>query len=235
MQVYQKKYLNLLENKNHLTVVSHAHNTIESLENQTQENFTVDGTPSQYYMQRMGQVLIPSNGRGRYDLNLYNTQENLTFPGKIKRFQTEQETQESFIIMSKKKKKNIIQVPTFFILMTKIKKYDFKPEQNESLIYHKKPKPELELKTENNFVIERKKRFENLIENISDIKIKADGKFFYNKPTLKKKSNLEVEYLVIKAPLKIQKANKFILEHLPKKTNMITIYHKKINSIYITI
>jgi hypothetical protein len=67
-------------------------------------------------------------------------------------------------------------------------------------------------------VIQRKKRFENLIESINDIKLKAEGKFFYNKPTLQKKCNLEIEYLVIKAPYKTESTTNVFLEQIPKKT-----------------
>ena len=229
---YNKKFRNLLENNNHLTVVSNAHNTIETLENEPQEAFMVDRTSPQFYMQRMGQMVIPSYGRGRYILDNYNTQENLSFPGQKKIFTTEQEPQESFIILPKKKKKNIIQIPNFFRIIPKVKKYNLKPEQNESLILTKKEKPILELKTENNFVIERKKRAENLIENINDIKLKADGKFFFNKPVLKKKNNLEVEYLVIKAPLKIEYTTKVLIPQKPKKTRYDDIQEENKFDIY---
>ena len=231
MNVYQKKYLNLLENKNHLTVVSQAHNTIESLETNVQDAFTVESIPPQFYMQRMGQLIIPSYGRGRYDLNYYNNQESLSFPGKIRIFKTQQEQQESFEIMPKKKKRNIIQVPTYFRLLPKVKKYNYKPQQNESLIFPKKERL-LKLKNENNFIIQRKKRFENLFENINDIKLKSDGKYFFNKPVLKKKSNLEVEYLVIKAPLKMQYTGKLLLEQKPKKTRYDDIKEENKFNIY---
>ena len=65
----RQNYHNLLENKNHLTVASRAHNTIESLENQAQDAFSVERTPPQFFMQRMGQLQIFSYGRGRYNLN----------------------------------------------------------------------------------------------------------------------------------------------------------------------
>ena len=196
MNPNRKKYQNLLENKNHLTVVSRAHNTIESLENQPQDAFSVERTPLQFYMQRMGQLQIQSQGRGRYNLNYYQNQDNLTFLGQRKMFDTEYEQQENFAIVPKKKKRNMIQVPTFF------------------RIY---PKVDFELRNENNFVIQRKKRFENLIESINDIKIKAEGKFFYNKPTLLKKNNLEIEYLTIKAPFKTENVSNVIFEQIPKK------------------
>ena len=81
MSVNRKNYQNILENKNHLTVVSRAHNTIESLENQVQDAFSVERTPPQFYMQRMGQLQIYSHGRGRYNLGQYQTLDSLTFPG----------------------------------------------------------------------------------------------------------------------------------------------------------
>ena len=180
MNPNRKKYQNLLENKNHLTVVSRAHNTIESLENQPQDAFSVERTPLQYYMQRMGQLQIMSQGRGRYNLNYYQNQDNLAFLGQKKRFDTEDEQQENFAILPKKKKKNIIQIPTFFRIYPKVKKFFVKPEKKESLTFPKSQRPDFELRNENNFVIQRKKRDENLIESINDIKLKAEGKFFYN-------------------------------------------------------
>lgn len=218
MSINRQKYKNLYENKNHLTVVSRAHNTIESLENQAQDAFSVERTPPQFYMQRMGQLQIFSYGRGRYNLKYYQNLESLSFPGEPKMFETDYEPQESFAILPKRKKKNMIQIPTFFRIFPTVKKFFAKPERKESLVFHKSPRPDFELKNENNFVIERKKRFENLIESINDIKIKAEGKFFYNKPTLKKKSNLEIEYLVIKAPFKTENVTNVILENIPKKT-----------------
>ena len=218
MNPNRKKYQNLLENKNHLTVVSRAHNTIESLENQPQDAFSVERTPLQYYMQRMGQLQIMSQGRGRYNLNYYQNQDNLAFLGQKKRFDTEYEQQENFAILSKKKKKNIIQIPTFFRIYPKVKKFFVKPEKKESLTFPKSQRPGFELRNENNFVIQRKKRSENLIESINDIKLKAEGKFFYNRPTLQKKSNLEIEYLVIKAPFKTENVSNVIFEQIPKKT-----------------
>ena len=212
------KYQNLLENKNHLTVVSRAHNTIESLENQPQDAFSVERTPSQFYMQRMGQLQIMSQGRGRYNLKHYQIQDNLTFLGQPKVFDTEYEQQENFAIIPKKKKRNIIQIPTFFRIYPKVKKFYVKPEKKDSLLFPKSQRPDFELRNENNFVIQRKKRFENLIESINDIKLKAEGKFFYNKPTLQKKCNLEIEYLVIKAPYKAESTTNVFLEQIPKKT-----------------
>ena len=217
MNPNRKKYQNLLENKNHLTVVSRAHNTIESLENQPQDAFSVERTPLQFYMQRMGQLQIQSQGRGRYNLNYYQNQDNLTFLGQRKMFDTEYEQQENFAIVSKKKKRNMIQVPTFFRIYPKVKKFFVKPEKKESLTIPKSQRIDFELRNENNFVIQRKKRFENLIESINDIKIKAEGKFFYNKPTLLKKNNLEIEYLTIKAPFKTENVSNVIFEQIPKK------------------
>ena len=217
MNPNRKKYQNLLENKNHLTVVSRAHNTIESLENQPQDAFSVERTPLQFYMQRMGQLQIQSQGRGRYNLNYYQNQDNLTFLGQRKMFDTEYEQQENFAIVPKKKKRNMIQVPTFFRIYPKVKKFFVKPEKKESLTIPKSQRIDFELRNENNFVIQRKKRFENLIESINDIKIKAEGKFFYNKPTLLKKNNLEIEYLTIKAPFKTENVSNVIFEQIPKK------------------
>ena len=217
MNPNRKKYQNLLENKNHLTVQSRAHNTIESLENQPQDAFSVERTPLQFYMQRMGQVQIQSQGRGRYNLNYYQNQDNLTFLGQRKMFETEYEQQENFAIVPIKKKRNMIQVPTFFRIYPKMKKFFAKPEKNESLTFPKLEKIGFELRNENNFVIERKKRVENLIESINDIKIKAEGKFFYNRPTLLKKNNLEIEYLIIKAPFKTENVSNVVFEKIPKK------------------
>lgn len=217
MNPNRKRYQNLLENKNHLTVQSRAHNTIESLENQPQDAFSVERTPLQFYMQRMGQVQIQSQGRGRYNLNYYQNQDNLTFLGERKMFDTEYEQQENFAIVPKKKKRNMIQVPTFFRIYPKVKKFFVKPEKNESLTFPKSERIGFELRNENNFVIERKKRVENLIESINDIKIKAEGKFFYNRPTLLKKNNLEIEYLIIKAPFKTENVSNVIFEKIPKK------------------
>ena len=125
----RKNYQNLLENKNHLTVQSHAHNTIESLENQIQDAFSVERSPPQFYMQRMGQLQIYSQGRGRYKLDKYQTLDNLSFPGQMKVFNTEFEQKESFVILPKRKQKYMIQIPSFFRLYPKVKKFEVKPEQ----------------------------------------------------------------------------------------------------------
>ena len=218
MSVNRQKYKNLYENKNHLTVVSRAHNTIESLENQAQDTFSVERTPRQFYMQRMGQLQIFSYGRGRYNLKYYQNLESLNFPGEPKMFETDYEPQESFAILPERKKRNMIQIPTFFRIFPTVKKLYAKPERKESLIFPKLSRPDFELKNENNFVIQRQKRFENIIETINDIKIKAEGKFFHNRPTLKKKSNLEIEYLIIKAPFKTENVTNVVLENIPKKT-----------------
>lgn len=226
----RKNYQNLLENKNHLTVQSHAHNTIESLENQIQDAFSVERSPPQFYMQRMGQLQIYSQGRGRYKLDKYQTLDNLSFPGQMKVFNTEFEQKESFVILPKRKQKYMIQIPSFFRLYPKVKKIEVKPEQNESLLFPKTIK-KYELKNENNFLIERKKRVENLIESINDIKLQAEGKFFFNRPTLQKKSNLEIEYLVIKAPLRSENATNLTLEQLPKKNRYDEIREENIFNI----
>jgi len=195
----RQNYHNILENKNHLTVASRAHNTIESLENQAQDAFSVERTPPQFFMQRMGQLQIFSYGRGRYNLKNYTNQENLAFIAKPKRFETDFEQQESFVILPTKKKKTAIQVPTFFRIYANPKKLDVKPEQSESISY-----------------LQKHAFDHNLIETINDIKINAEGKFFTNKPTLKKKRNLEVEYLVIKAPFKPENATEVVLESNPR-------------------
>ena len=105
MSVNQNNYSNLVENKNHIAVSSNAHNTIESLEKQAQDTFSVERTPLQFSMQRMGQLQIISRGRGRYNLKNYQNQENLTFVAAKKRFETEFEQQENFVILPKKRKK----------------------------------------------------------------------------------------------------------------------------------
>ena len=102
---YNKKFRNLLENNNHLTVVSNAHNTIETLENEPQEAFMVDRTSPQFYMQRMGQIVIPSYGRGRYILDNYNTQENLSFPGQKKFLQQNKSPKRALSFYLKRKRK----------------------------------------------------------------------------------------------------------------------------------
>ena len=199
MSVNRPNYQNLLDNKNHLTVASHAHNTIDSLENQAQDAFSVERTPPQFFMQRMGQLQIFSYGRGRYNLKNYTNEENLAFIAKPKRFETDFEQQESFVILPSKKKKTAIQVPTFFRIFGNPKKFSVKPEQSESISF-----------------LHKHGFKNNLIETINDIKIKAEGKFFSNKPLLKKKRNLEVEYLVIKAPFKPENATEVILESNPR-------------------
>ena len=215
-----KNYQNVLEDKNHLTVVSRAHNTLESLENQAQDAFSVERTPPQYFMQRMGQLQIFSCGRGRYKLKNYQNQESLEFPADKKRFLTDFEQQESFFLLAQKKDKFMIQVPNFFRIYPKTKKLIAKPDKSDSIAYHML-KPDFEHRTEHNFLIERKKRAKNLIESqINAINLKAEGKFFYNKPTLKKKTNLEIEYLVIKAPFKPENATTVFLESHPQKTSL---------------
>ena len=148
----------------------------------------------------------------------------------MKVFNTEFEQKESFVILPKRKQKYMIQIPSFFRLYPKVKKIEVKPEQNESLLFPKTIK-KYELKNENNFLIERKKRVENLIESINDIKLQAEGKFFFNKPTLQKKCNLEIEYLVIKAPLRSENATNLTLEQLPKKNRYDEIREENIFNI----
>ena len=178
MSVNQNNYSNLVENKNHIAVSSNAHNTIESLEKQAQDTFSVERTPLQFSMQRMGQLQIISRGRGRYNLKNYQNQENLTFVAAKKRFETEFEQQENFVILPKKRKKNAVQIQNFFRIYPTAKKYTVLQEKSD------------------NFSVERKKSNFSIEAAVKDINLKADGKFFYNKPTLKKKRNLEVEYLV---------------------------------------
>ena len=143
---------NLHENNNHLTVASNAHNTIESLEKQAQDFFSVERTPLQFTMQRMGQLQISSSGRGRYNLKNYQNQESLTFVADKKRFETEFEQQENFVILPKKKKKYMSQIQNFFRIYPERKKGDYSIEKT-----------------------------------INEINLKAEGKFFSNKPVLKKK------------------------------------------------
>ena len=174
---------NLHENNNHLTVASNAHNTIETLEKQAQDFFSVERTPLQFTMQRMGQLQISSSGRGRYNLKNYQNQESLTFVADKKRFETEFEQQENFVILPKKKKKYMSQIQNFFRIYPERKKGDYSIEKT-----------------------------------INEINLKAEGKFFSNKPVLKKKRNLEVEYLVVKAPFKLENASEVIFGPHPKST-----------------
>ena len=225
MNSYRKRYRNILENKNCLTVVSRAHNTIESLENQAQDAFSVERTPPRFYMQRMGQLHILSLGRGRYNLKYYQKQDSLVFPSGRKVFKTVQEKQESFIIVPKRKRRNMIQIPTFFRIYPRQRKFNYIKAEHSDSVTFKKTRPEFEPQNENNFFIGRKKRPDYSIESNSDINIKADGKFFYNKPVLKKKGNLEIEYLVIKAPLKPVNETNIILE----KSNIINCYKEILN------
>ena len=120
---------NLHENNNHLTVASNAHNTIETLEKQAQDFFSVERTPLQFTMQRMGQLQISSSGRGRYNLKNYQNQESLTFVADKKRFETEFEQQENFVILPKKKKKYMSQIQNFFRIYPERKKGDYSIEK----------------------------------------------------------------------------------------------------------
>ena len=115
----------------------------------------------------------------------------------------------------------MVQIPNFFRIFPTVKKLITKPQQAESISYNQNKKREFESKNENNFFIERKKRPDNLLVEslINEIKIKAEGKFFYNKPTLKKKTNLEIEYLVIKAPFKPENAAEIFLDQSHQKTD----------------
>ena len=201
MSVNQNNYSNLVENKNHIAVSSNAHNTIESLEKQAQDTFSVERTPLQFSMQRMGQLQIISRGRGRYNLKNYQNQENLTFVAAKKRFETEFEQQENFVILPKKRKKNAVQIQNFFRIYPTAKKYTVLQEKSD------------------NFSVERKKSNFSIEAAVKDINLKADGKFFYNKPTLKKKRNLEVEYLVVKAPLKQENASLVAFDPHPKESS----------------
>ena len=66
---------------------------------------------------------------------------------------------------------------------------------------------------------ERKKGDYSIEKTINEINLKAEGKFFYNKPVLKKKRNLEVEYLVVKAPLKQENASLVAFDPHPKESS----------------
>ena len=198
MNINRQIRQNLQENQSHLTVVSYAHNTIESLENQAQDAFSVERTPPEFYMQRMGQLQIYSYGRGRYNLKNYQNQESLAFIAKQKRFETDLEQQESFAIFPIKKKKSGIQKQTFFKIYPTLKKVTVNPEKTENLTFIQNKRPNFEKRS------------------INDILINATGKFFTNKPALKKKRNLEVEYLVIKAPFRPENITEISLESQPK-------------------
>lgn len=218
MSVNRKKYQNVLQDNNHVTVVSRGNNGRGQLANQAQDAFSVERIPPQYFMQRMGQLQIFATGRGRYNLKNYQNQESLTFPAETKRFPTSLEQQESFVILPKKKKNFVVQVPNFFRIYPRVKKFVANPERSESVSYIQNTRPDFEKKNEHNFLIERRKRLDNLIEStVNNINLKSEGKFFYNKPTLKKKTTLEIEYLVIKAPFKLENATEVFLEPKPQK------------------
>ena len=223
MNKYRKKYQNVVERKNHLSVISRDHNTIDSLESQALDAFFVEASSPEYYMQRMGQLFIKPMNKRRYNLEFYQNQAKMIFPGTPRKLPTATQSLDRFIIKPKQKPKNIIQKPVHFNINQKPKKIIFKEEQLDSFICAKKEKPKLKLQNVHNVLIKKDKKINNTIESLNNFKLPATGKFFNNHPVLKSINILEIEYLKIKAPLKCSSSTSLLIPLKPKKIKFTDI------------
>ena len=223
MNKYRKKYQNVVERKNHLSVISRDHNTIDSLESQALDAFFVEASSPEYFMQRMGQLYIKPINKRRYKLEFYQNQTKMIFPGTPRKLNTSKQSLDRFIIKSKQKPKNIIQRPVYFNINQKPKNKIFKEEQLDSFICARKEKPKLKLQNVHNVLIKKDKKINNTIESLNNFKLPATGKFFNNHPILKSINILEIEYLKIKAPLKCSNSTSLLLPLKPKKIKFTDI------------
>ena len=222
---YRKKYQNVVEKKSHLDLISKDHNTIESLESQALDAFSVEATGKEYYMQRMGQIQINSIRQRRYILKNYKNQARITFPGKKRKIPILTQTLDNFILKSKERPKLIIQKPIFFKIYSRPTRKVLIEEQLDSFMCPRKLKPLLQLQNVHNLLFEKEKKLICLIESLKGFLLPADGKFFNNKPILKEGGMFEFEFLKIKAPFKFSNSSKLFIPKIPKKiryTELIT-------------
>ena len=233
MNKYRKKYQNVVERKNHLSVISRDHNTIDSLESQALDAFFVEASSPEYYMQRMGQLLIKPKKKKRYNLELYHNQTKMIFPGTPRRIQAKAQPLDRFIIKPKQKPKNIIQKTVNFNINQKPKKKVYKEGQLDRFICEKKEKPKLELQNVHNVLFKIDKKIKNTIESLNNFKLPATGKFFNNHPILKSINILEIEYLKIKAPLIYSNSTNLFIPLKPKKIKFTDIQSENTNFKYI--
>ena len=122
MNKYRKKYQNVVEKKNRLSVVSRDHNSIESLENQALDAFGVESSSPDWYMQRMGQLRISPLEKRRYNLKNYNNEVELLFQGIPRIIPKEIQTMDNFMIQRAKRPDNIVQRPIHFNIFQMQKK-----------------------------------------------------------------------------------------------------------------
>ena len=216
MSIYRKKYQNVLEKKNHLNLVTKDHNTIESLEGQALDSFYIGSSPREYYMQRMGQLQITSRPK-RYILKKYKNEQRITFPGVPRKIPVKNQTLDNFMIKQKERPRNIVQKPVYFKIYARPHKIVLREEQLDSFICPKIIKPPFELQNIQDFLIEREKRIENIMQSLSRIKLPAVGKFFKNHPRLKEGGIFELEYLKIKAPLKLANSSNVFIPQKQKQ------------------
>jgi len=210
MSKYRKKYQNVVEKKNHLTYVSKDHNTIEPLESQALDAFSVEPASPEFFMQRMGQLHIMSSGKKRYNLKFYGKQTRMLFPAIIKTGPTRIQTLDNFIIKSIEKPKNTIQKPVYLNIVNRFKPKKFFKEEKLDNVFC----PKTINKHDGNGL---------KLENVQNVTFKSAGKFFNNNPTLKKKLVLEMEYLKIKAPFKCINSSNVLLPFQPKKIKFTNI------------
>ena len=235
MNQHRKKSQTVVEKKNHINSITKENNTIESLESQSLDPFCVEGSEKELFMQRMGQLLILSTKKNGYILKNYKVQSRMTFHGKHRKISFKTQVLDSFALKQKEKPKFIIERTIYFKFYSKPKNKIFIEEHLDSLICPKLIKP-IQLQNIHSFLIERKKRFENLIETLNKFKLPAAGKFFEGHPILKRGGNFEFEILKIKAPLITEKSSNLFIPLKPKKiryTDIDIITAKSINITYI--
>lgn len=230
MNIYKKNYQNIIERKSHLTVKSKDHTTLDFIESQALDAFCVEASEKEFLMQRMGQLQILPTGKKRYNLRYYKNQTRITIPAGKRKIQHRTQTLDNFIIKAKQKPKNLMQRPVYFRINQKPQKKIFIEEQLDSFMCSKKLKPALKLQNVNNVVFEREKKPNNRIESLNRLKLPATGKFFYNRPVLKSRNVLELEYLKIKAPLKCINSSNLLLPLKPKKIKYTNLDIKTENS-----
>ena len=230
MSIYRKKYQNVLEKKNHLNLVTKDHNTIESLEGQALDSFFIGSAPKEYYMQRMGQLQIASRPK-RYFFRKIKHEQRIIFPGVPRKIPIKNQTLDNFMIKQKGKPRNIVQKPVYFKIYSRSHKRVLREEQLDSFICPRIIKPAFELQNTQTFLIEKEKKFENIIQSLNQIKISAIGKFFNNHPTLKEAGMFEFEFLKIKPPLKLANTSKLFIPQKPKKIKYLDISSEKCSNV----
>ena len=204
MNKYRKKYQNVVERNNLLTVLSKDHNTIDSLESQALDAFYVEASNPEYFMQRMGQLYIKPIQKRRYNLNYYQSQAKILFPGTPRKIPTKAQILDSFVIKQKQRPRNLVQKPVYFDII------------------QKKDRPIL-IEQLDSFMCEKEKKIYHTIQSLNGLKIPAAGKFFNNNPTLRNMNIYELEYLKIKAPFKCSEPTSLMLPLKPKKVKFTDI------------